>query len=211
MFPQLISHPWGVAVQGSARITAPPDVARVRFRVTRIEQVPADAFAATTALLGQVRAVLRDHAVTTVQESRLGLRTLWSYGEPTQTVVGYECAVAFLIESTVLDDVSQLLADLVAAGAHEIDALEFDVADRAALQAQAYRQAIAAAQEKAAVYASAAGMRLGAVLHIEDADSPPVAAVALASGPAPGSAEDLAPGEIVVSASVRVGYALARE
>jgi uncharacterized protein YggE len=210
MYPQIIKHPWGVAVQGSARVTAPPDLARVRFRVTRIEQAPADAFAATRATLAQVRSVLRDHGVATTRESRLGLRTLWNYGEPTQTLVGYECSAGFLAETTALDDVPQLLADLVSAGAHEIDALEYDVADRAALQAQAYQQAVTAAREKAALYASAAGMRLGAVLHIEDADAPP-ATVALASGPAPGSPEDLAPGEIVITATIRVGYALTRE
>jgi uncharacterized protein YggE len=157
-----------------------------------------------------VRDVLRDHDVAKIQESRLGVRTVWSYGEPTQTLVGYECTAGLLIESTSLDDVPGLLADLVAAGAHEIDSVEFDVADRSSLQAEAGRQAVTAAHAKASLYASAGGMRLGAMLHIEDADSQPVA-MALASRSAPGGADDLAPGEIVVEASVRVGFALARE
>jgi len=208
MFPQLIAHPWGVAVLGSATVTAPPDLARVRFRVTRLEQAPAVAFDAATAVVGLVRSVLRDHGVAKVQEARLGLRTVWSYSEPTQTLVGYECAAGFLIETTSLDDVPQVLSDLVAAGAREIDAVEFDVTGRDALQAQASRQAIAAARAKASLYADAAGMRLGAVLHIEDVDGQPaVMQFAAASG----SGGDLAPAEIVVSATVRVGFALTRD
>lgn len=210
MFPQLITHPWGIAVQGFGRVTAAPDLVRVRFRVTRMEQAPAVAFDAATAALGQVRAVLRDHGVTKVQESRLGLRTVWSYGEPTQTLVGYECTAGLLVESTSLDDVPRLLADLVAAGAHEVDSVEYDVTDRSPMQAEAGRQALTAAREKASRYASAAGMRLGTVLHIEDADTQPVA-MELASRSGPGSADDLTPGEIVVAATVRIGFALTRE
>lgn len=211
MFPQLIKHPWGVAVLGSATVTAPPDLVRIRFRITRLEQTPAVAFDRTATVVGQVRTVLRGHGVAKVQESRLGLRTVWSYSEPTQTLVGYECTAGFLIETTMLDSVPQLLADLVAAGAHEIDSVEFDVASRDELQAQAGDQAIAAAHAKATRYASAAGMRLGSMLHLEDAEVQPVSAVAFRSVPAPGSGEDLAPGEIVVTATVKVGYALTRE
>jgi hypothetical protein len=53
-------------------------------------------------------------------------------------------------------------------------------------------------------------MRLGTVLHIEDADTQPVA-MELASRSGPGSADDLTPGEIVVAATVRIGFALTRE
>jgi uncharacterized protein YggE len=210
MLPQLINHPWGVAVQGSARVTAPPDLVRIRFRITRLEQAPTLAFEAATTVLSHVRAVLRDHGVAKTQESRLGLRTVWNYGEPTQTLVGYECTAALLVESTSLDDVPRLLADLVAAGAHEIDSVEFDVADRSSMQAEAGRQAVAAARATASGYASAAGMRLGTVLHIEDADAQPIA-MALVSRATPGSADDLAPGEVVVVASVRVGFAMTRD
>ena len=50
---------------------------------------------------------------------------------------------------------------------------------------------------------------MATVLHIEDAEAAPVT-MALASRSAPGGAEDIAPGEIVVATSVRVGYALTR-
>ena len=74
------------------------------------------------------------------------------------------------MESTHLDDVQQLLIDVVAAGANEIDGVDFDVTSKPDLRAEARRQAVAAARHKAALYAEAAGARLGPVVHIDDVD-----------------------------------------
>jgi uncharacterized protein YggE len=208
---QVIGQPWGIAVQASAMVTAAPELARVRFRISRLEQSPADAFASVTAIVERVRQTLRTHGVAEVKESRLDLRAVWSYGEPTPTLAGYQCQAAFAVTTAELDGVPRLLADIVAAGASEIDSLEFDVDNRDDLQADAERRAVAAARAKAARYAEAAGVRLGAVLHIEDAAeaSHPYQLAAASREAGPG--DSLAPGEITVSAIVRVGFALTRD
>lgn len=114
------------------------------------------------------------------------------------------------MESGDLDDVQQLLVDLVAAGANEIEGVDFDVTGKADLRAEARRQAVAAARNKARLYAEAAGARLGPVVHIEDVD-PEHAGVERYRAHAAGSeasAADLAPGHVVVSAAVIVGSAI---
>jgi uncharacterized protein len=124
------------------------------------------------------------------------------------------CQASFAVESTDLDDVQQLLIDLVAAGANEIEAVDFDVRAKPELRARARRDAVAAARRKADLYAEAAGVRVGAVLHIDDVDSDnPAHRLYRGHAPAQGeaSAEDLAPGHVVVSAAVILGLAISRD
>ncbi|GAA1819534.1 hypothetical protein GCM10009682_45100 [Luedemannella flava] len=113
----------------------------------------------------------------------------------------------------MLDDVEPLLVDVVAAGANEIEGVDFDVLAKRELRAEARRKAVAAARAKADLYAEAADVRLGVVVHIEDVD-PEQSAAGRYRGHAQAvatTAQDLAPGHIVVSAAVVVGYALARD
>jgi len=92
-----------------------------------------------------------------------------------------------------------------------IEGVDFDVTAKADMRAEARRKAVGAARDKAALYAEAAGTRLGPVVHIDDVD-PESAGAELYRGHRFGSgdasAEDLAPGHVVVSAAVIVGFSL---
>jgi uncharacterized protein YggE len=208
---QMLENPWGIAVSGSATVKAEPDVVRIRFRIARTEREPAAAFVVTRAAVRTVRDALRAHDIgdAAVEASRLDLTTVTDYADGRSTVAGYQCQAAFSVESGALDDVEPLLVDLVAAGANEIESVGFDVADRSELRADARRRAVAAARAKAELYAEAAGVRIGAVVHLEDADpeQPGVPHARMMVAAADGG-RDLAPGRIVVSAAVVVGYAL---
>jgi uncharacterized protein YggE len=98
-----------------------------------------------------------------------------------------------------------------AAGANEIEGVDFDVIAKRELRAEARRKAVAAAAAKADLYAEAAGVRVGAVLHVEDVDpeQPGAARYRSHAEAAASTAQDLAPGHIVVSAAVILGYAVA--
>jgi uncharacterized protein len=135
-----------------------------------------------------------------VEGSRLDLRTVWAYANGTRTFVGYQCQAAFAVESTDLENVQPLLVDLVAAGANEIEAVEFEVLAKRELRAEARRKAVAAARGKAELYAEAAGVRLGAVVHIDDVDPDQVGIERYrshSSAPGVSSDQDLAPGHVV--------------
>lgn len=159
---------------------------------------------------------MRGHGMpdAAVGRSRLDLTTIWGYPGGTRQFVGYQCQAAFAIESANLDDLQQLLVDLVAAGANEIDGVDFDVSRKPELRAQARQKAVAAARGKAELYAEAAGVRLGAVVHIDDVD-PEQPGMDRYSGHGHAAAADtaseqaLAPGHVVVSAAVILGFAIA--
>ncbi|GAB3809371.1 SIMPL domain-containing protein [Micromonospora zhanjiangensis] len=212
---QMVEHPWGITAFGAASVKAVPDLVRVRFKIVRMEQAPAAAFEAVRTAVGAVRGALREHGImdAAVEGSRLDLRTASEYVDGSRKFVGYQCQAAFAVQSDVLDDVEPLLIDIVAAGANEIEGVDFDVTGKRELRAEARRRAVAAARAKAELYADAAGVRIGAVLHIEDIDpeQPGAARYRSHAEAAATSAQDLAPGHVVVSAAVVLGYAVARD
>ncbi|HEU5025748.1 MAG TPA: SIMPL domain-containing protein [Spirillospora sp.] len=211
---QMVERPWGVTAYGAASVKAMPDLVRARFKVVRVEQTPSQAFAAAGDAVQEVRQTLRGHGIAdaAVERSRLGLESSWTFGSD-RKFLGYECQAAFTVESGDLDDVQALLVDLVAAGANEIEAVDFDVTGKGDMRAEARRKAVAAARRKAELYAEAAGVRLGAVLHIEDVDPERVGFERYRGhgGGGAASVQDLAPGHVVVSAAVILGFAIARD
>src|SRR6266542_1864065 len=211
---QMVGRPCGVAAFGAASVKAVPDLIRVRFKIVRVEQAPATAFEAARDAVRAVRGVLRQHGIGdgAVEGSRLDLKTATEYVDGSRKFVGYQCQAAFAVESGALDDLEPLLVDVVAAGANEIDGVDFDVIAKRELRAEARRKAVAAARAKADLYAEAAGVRVGAILHVEDVDpeQPGTSRYRSHAEAAATTAQDLAPGHIVVSAAVIIGYALAR-
>jgi uncharacterized protein YggE len=212
---QMVERPWGISGFGAASVKAVPDLVRIRFKIVRVEQTPAAAFDAVRTAVRAVRGALREHGVAdeAIEGSRLDLKTATEYVNGTYNFVGYRCQAAFAVESGALDDVEPLLVDVVSAGANEIESVDFDVIAKRELRAEARRKAVAAARAKAELYAEAAGVRLGAFLHVEDVDpeQPGVSRYRSHAEAAATTAQDLAPGHVVVSAAVIVGYAVARD
>ncbi|MGW1818432.1 SIMPL domain-containing protein [Streptomyces sp. NPDC002125] len=207
---QSIDTPWGVSVFGAASVDAAPDLARLRVAISRIESKPGAAFAATRSGVNRIREVLRGHAVpeAAVSASRLNLSSKWTYGVE-RTFLGYECTASFVIELRALDTLETVLVDVVDAGANEVRAVEFDVRAKKELRARARTAAVTAAREKAALYAEAAGARLGPVIHIKDVDSEQVESYrSHSSSQSGGDDGDLTPGKVTVSAAVVLGLAL---
>ncbi|MET9356360.1 SIMPL domain-containing protein [Streptomyces sp. NPDC006617] len=205
---QAIEEPWGISVFGSGTVRAEPSLARVRPAVDVLEPSPEQAFRQAGEAVARLREVLRRHGVpdASVSGSRLGLSSEYDGHGGGRRLLGYRCQASYSVETGALDDLERLIADVVEAGAHRIDGVEFDVRDRPALLDEARRRAVAAARRKAQVYAEAADARLGPVLHIQDVESEPVAAFRASAGGGPPGA--LAPGAVEVSARVVLGFSL---
>jgi uncharacterized protein YggE len=209
---QSIDKPWGASVFGAASVEAAPDVARLRVAIKQTRSKPGEAFEVTRGAVNQVRDVLRGHSIpdAAVSTSRLSLRSMWNFTNNERNFLGYECTASFVIELRELDILEAVLIDVVEAGANQVDAVEFDVRGKMQLRAQAREAAIAAAQEKAELYARASGVRLGPVIHIKDVDSEPMQNNYRSHGQSGGASGegDLAPGKVSVSAGVVIGFSL---
>jgi uncharacterized protein YggE len=204
---QELARPWSVCVYGTASVRARPDLARIRFRVVRIEPTAAGSFEAVRSAVGEVRRVLRGHGVPdpAVAGSELDLETLVDH-EGGQRVLGHRCQASFVVETPALDGVQRLLTELVAAGADRIDGVHFGVANHEELRAEARRRAVAVARAKAELYAEAAGGAVGRILHIEDLDRDQRAVPLGFAGHGP--SDDLTPGHVAAAATVLLGFAL---
>jgi uncharacterized protein len=208
-----IDTPWGLSVFGAGSVSAEPDVARVRLAVDLIEQTPDKAFAAANEAVSRVREVVREHGISeaAVSESRLRLTSAFDGYGASRKFLGYQCQAAFVVESADLAGLQQLLIDVVQAGAHRVDGVEFDVTNKAELRDKARAEAVKSARRKAEVYATACGVSVGPVIHIQDVD--PESHVGLYRGHGGGGAEsaaDLAPGQVLVEAAVLLGFSLPR-
>ncbi|WP_217140486.1 SIMPL domain-containing protein [Streptomyces sp. AC627_RSS907] len=205
---QAIEEPWGISVAGVGTVRVEPSLARVRPAVDVLEPSADEAFRKAGAAVARLREVLRRHGVpdASVSGSRLGLAS--EYGGPGggRRLLGYRCQASYSVVTEALDDLERLIVDMVDAGAHRIDSVEFDVLDRPALRDEARRRAVADARRKAQVYAEAAEVRLGPVLHVQDAGTEPLAAFRVAGSGGPSGA--LAPGTVEVSAGVLLGFSL---
>ena len=124
-----------------------------------------------------------------------------------------------------LEQLENLLVSLVDLGVNEIDDVNFQTTRLKELRSDARRKAVDAAAAKAENYCSAAGIKLGRVIHIEDVN--PDAADFLGGRYEdhamsqnminllePADAEDLQsfnPGGITISAAVLLSFNIANE
>lgn len=201
-----------IVTQGHADIAAVPDMARISIGVTHQAATATDAINAMSADSAAIAAKLIDAGLADkdIQTSslRLDLQRDYDNKTGTSTVVGYVAATQINIVIYDLDKIGEILGQVVSDGANQINGLSFDVADRAPHLEAARRAAVADARAKAAVYADAAGVTLGALMSITEGGGN--------AGPVPmqGRMEmavsnvPIAAGEIEISASVVLTFAI---
>jgi len=210
---QAIRSPFGITVFGSAISRIAPDFASVRVSVSRLESNPANAFAEARKGSRKVQEYIQKMGIKDFGASRLGLAEERRYVQGDTKFLGYKAQVSFQVTLFDLDQVEEVLSELVEAGANEVNEVSFGSSRLKELRADARRRAVAAAREKAVVYAEAAGIGVGRVLHIEDVNP---AAIRGSEGHVrtepriddEGDAGAFDPGSITVGAAVLVAYAL---
>lgn len=212
--PQAIQTPFGVSVFGSALLRVTPDIASLNFSVSRVEKKPKAAFDSARKATGDVRQFLEKAGLKEVGSSRLTLNQEFKYSSGERQFVGYKSAVGFNVVLRDLDRVEEVLIGVVDAGANEVHSVSFQTGELKAYRAQARQQAVETATEKAQVYCNAAGVRLGAVLHIEDVNPDIITGrkeghvrVQVEPDDA-GELKAFDPGAITVAGAVRIGYSI---
>jgi uncharacterized protein YggE len=206
--------PPSITVMGTGQVSAPPDEAKIGVGVVTEAPRAADAVKANATAMQKVFAALDAAGIDRkhVQTSRFDVSPVYADGDPQRrtppAITGYRAANQVQIEVLGVDKVGTVLDALVGAGANELGGISFDIAEPAPLLDDARRKAIADAHRKAELYAKEAGVALGRVLRIDEAGrgGPPVP-VAYARMEA--AASPIAAGELDLSASVTVTYAIA--
>jgi uncharacterized protein YggE len=206
-----------ILVTGEGSATIVPDLAQVRGGVstraaTVKEASEANARTMTTVINKLVEAGIDRKDIQTAQFS---IQPVYASSEPRaeQKLVGYSVSNQVVAKIRKIEQVSDILDRLIAAGANNVWNLEFMASDSSKALDQARRAAVADARRKAELYANAAGVTLGPVVSIaEDSASAPAPVfrrdqLAVHAG---GMAPPISAGEDTLRVSVSVGFALAR-
>lgn len=165
---QLIQTPFGINVFGSALIRVDPDIVSLNFAVSRLQQHPRDAFQEVRKAAQAVRQYLEQAKIGEVGTSRVSISQSFRYVNGEQQFTGYTARVVFYVLLRQLDKMEDVLSGIVDAGVNEITSVDFQTTRLKELRAEARRRAVAATREKAENYCTAAQVKLGVVLHIED-------------------------------------------
>ena len=158
---QAIERPFGISVFGSSITRIEPDIASLKFAVSRLAQQPKEAFREAHAGTQNVRAFLTQAEISDVSTSRVTLSQTFRYTGNEQRFAGYTAKIAFHVLLHDLERIEDLLSGVVEAGANEVSTVEFQTSRLKEIRAEARRRAVAAAREKAENYCTAAGIALG--------------------------------------------------
>jgi len=203
--------PAAISVTGEATVSMAPDQAQIDSGVTSEAKTAREASDANNSAMGKVLLALKGAGIDEkdYQTSRLSLQP---QSTPNRTggapaIVSYRASNRVTIRLRDVTKVASVIDALVGAGANEIGGINFVVSQASKLLDEAREQAISDARRKAAIYAKAAGVELGAPLSIsEEGNAPPMPYRKMSAGVA--ASAPVAPGEETLSVTVNVSWAI---
>jgi hypothetical protein len=208
--------PRTITVSGMGEVTAVPDMAHVSVGAQSEAATADEALSATSAAVAAALEVLKAAGIEDrdIQTSGISLspRMVWpTDGNGAPRVDGYVASNQITVRVRDLAELGDVLDAVVKSGANTLGGVSFGLSEPRAAEDAARRAAVEDARARAELYASAAGVTLGAVQQIaEDSFAQPMARMMAAEASmADAAPPPVAPGELTVSARVQVVYAIA--
>jgi uncharacterized protein len=202
-----------ISVTGESTVSVAPDQAQIDGGVTSEAKTAREASDANNAAMGKVLLALKGAGIEEkdFQTSRLSLQPQSApnrAGSGLATVVSYRASNHVTVRLRDVAKLASLLDTMVAAGANDIDGINFTVSNASKLLDEARERAVADARRKAEIYARAAGVTLGAPLSISEEGVPgPMSFRKMAAG-MPASPAPISPGEQTLAVTVNVSWAI---
>ena len=200
-----------IIVIGEASVSVSPDRAQIRSGVTTRAKTAKEAADANTKTMTALIAALSDAGIEQkdIQTAQFSVEPVYVSTEPKTEpkLTGYRASNQVRLTITQLDKLGDVLDRLLTAGATDSGNIAFLVSDPSKYLDQAREAAVADAQHRAALYATAAGVGLGRVVWIAEDSSyaPPVPIMGVAA-PAARAAVPTANGEETLHVRITVGF-----
>ncbi|MGI1663474.1 SIMPL domain-containing protein [Palleronia sp. KMU-117] len=207
--------PRTIVVSGLGEVSAVPDMAYVTLGAQAEAATAAEALAATSAAVAASLEVLTGAGIDArdIQTSGISLspRMVWpENGNGAPRIEGYVASNQLTVRVRDLEVLGGVLDAVVSSGANTLGGVSFALSEPRAAEDDARRAAVEDARARAALYAEAAGVTLGPVREIaEEGFSQPMPRMMAAEAAMSDAAPPVAPGELTVSARVRVVYSIA--
>ncbi len=199
-----------ISVTGEATVNAAPDAAQIEGGVSSDARTAREASDANNAAMGKVLLALKGTGIAEkdYQTSRLSLQPQYAQNKSgPNTVTGYRASNRVIVKVRDIGKIANVIDTLMTAGANELGGINFTVSNASKLLDEARPQAIADARRKAEIYATAAGVTLGAPISISEGGFAPPAPM-LRKMSAEFASAPIAPGEETLHLTVSVSWAI---
>lgn len=207
----------GVSVVGQGIVLVQPDVARITIGAEVTDTSLANAQAEAARRMDAVVAKLKADGIAENDIRTVSYNVTPQYDQPgpnggQPTLRGYLVQNLAEVRTTNVGGLGALLDDAVGSGATRVYGINFEASNMEAIKAQARDQAMSNAHDKADQLAKGGGVSLGRPVSIEESDTggvtpqPVQRAVPAAAAAAPTT--PIQPGQMQVSTTVRVVYAI---
>jgi uncharacterized protein YggE len=160
-----------IEVSGSGSVHAEPDTANIRVGVITENASAQEAVAANTAAVTKVMSELQAASIDKRDLKTSNFSVFPQYrieGESKKQVLTYRVSNTVTVTVRDISKAGDILTKVVSAGSNQINGPVFSVSDPEKYLNEARKKAVENAIAKATAYASAAGLKLGAILSISE-------------------------------------------
>ena len=204
-----------MSLTGTGEITAEPDMATVSSGLVTEAKTAREALDANNSAMVEIFKVLEQAGIDQrdIQTSNFSVQPEYARNNDTgvRRITGYSVSNNVTVRVRDLENLGTMLDAFVTVGANQINDISFGLDDTTALYDEARRAAIADALAKAQLYADAAHVTLGPIVSITESGGaqPYVAEMAMMRVSA--DALPVSSGELTISSSVNITWALEGE
>ncbi|MHB0874500.1 MAG: SIMPL domain-containing protein [Anaerolineae bacterium] len=202
-----------ITVVGQGVVSVTPDIAVLNVGAETIDADIQKAIETNNQTMDDVVAALADAGIedADVQTSNFSIYRDQGYGpmEAAATEPQYHVSNMVIVTIRDLETVGDILDAVVAAGANSIYGVNFTLEDWTQAQSDARVEAMSDAADRASQLADLAGVELGEILSVSEViggQSVPMAALSSSMGF--GGGASVSPGQLDVTTSVQVSYAV---
>lgn len=203
-----------ITVTGQGSVESIPDMATITVGVTNEARVAKDAMSATSEAVGKMFERLGEFGIAQrdFQTQSLALNPIWSRrnnsDQSPPKIVGFSASNMVFIRIRDLDSLGEILDALITDGANDFNGLQFGIQEPKPLMDEARAAAVKDAIAKAELLANAAGVSLGPVMSISETGGNRPRPMMMDRAVMSEAAMPIASGEVSMSASVSVVFAI---
>ena len=161
-----------VSVEGTGIVSTTPDIADVITGVTNRADSARQALDANNAAMERLMKALAkaDIDKKDIRTSGFNVSPYYEYIKPTRQrrIAGYQATNQVTVTVRDLKRIGRVIDDVVTAGSNQVRGIQFRVSEPESLLDEARKKAFADAKRRAELYADAADIDLGKVIHIQE-------------------------------------------
>jgi uncharacterized protein YggE len=202
-----------ISVTGHGRVVTAPDVADVRLGVVVTRPTVREARGVAADVAARVLAAVRAAGIESadIQTEALAVQPEYEYDQSGQRLKGQQVAHRYALTVRNLESLGTVIDDALAAGATNLEGVNFRYHAPLAAERQARIAAMADARERAELLAAEGGVALGKVISIAELEGglPPRPLARMKLAMAEDASTPVEAGSVEIEAAVAVVFEIA--